>query len=71
LFRVADAWTEVPETMGFVAMVMDNDDGGAVVEEPDPPQPVRINQKVARTEDRDRIGDSFVAQTFEGEFTIR
>jgi len=66
LIRVAEAWTEVPETMGLVAMVTDNDDGGAVVEEPDPPHPVRINQKVARIADRDRISDSFVAQTFEG-----
>jgi hypothetical protein len=66
LIRVADAWTEVPETMGLVAMVTDNEDGGAVVEEPDPPHPLRIKQKVVRVAAGDRIGDSFVAQTLRG-----
>jgi hypothetical protein len=68
LIRVAEAWTEVPETMGLVAIVTDNEVGGAV-EVPDPPQPARINKRIAKADDR--IGDSFVAQTFEGKSSIR
>src|SRR5438045_4043897 len=56
---VADACTEVPDLIGFVAIEIDSDDAGPVVEDPDPPHPAKTRHAAPIRGENDRIGASF------------
>lgn len=55
---VAVACTEVPDTIVLAARVTEMEEGGAVVEEPDPPQAATVSETLARIAETERISRS-------------